>query len=236
MKYQPGKKRLTTVLEDEPARPISATPSSVYSTIDDTLTNSQAPRNSETPALSDGYAVWTVARLKQELKHRQFPIEGTRAELQQRVIAAHQDDIANGWVWNDASGSFYKLMPFDGEGVNPATLIGRHLSNLVPHKDGTISLCFEDIENLRAVVYPKGSGRIYCRLLPFPNIRWIPGELMVILEASVVLIQCVRENAASTVKTIGVRFEGCSKMEFFRCYQAAGQAPGNVYLDEDWDY
>ena len=55
------------------------------------------------------------------------------------------------------------------------------------------------------------------RLLPSPSSHWIEGVLKMIVEASLALIQCVRENAASTVKMTGFRFEGSSEMEFLRC-------------------
>lgn len=55
------------------------------------------------------------------------------------------------------------------------------------------------------------------RLFPFSSSHWIEGKLKTILEASVALIHCVRENTASTVKTIGFRVKGSSEMECLRC-------------------
>lgn len=178
---------------------------------------------------------WSLARLKQELKHRHLSISGSKTELLKRVIKAHQYDESNGWVWSQVSGSFYKRVSFDGEGINPSSLIGRHMHEITQHSDGTITLRFLDTEDHKAVVYPPGSAKIYCRLFPFPKERWIAGELKMVMDATVALCQCVRENAASTVKTIGFRFEGSEQMEYLRCWKHLGQIPGHVHLDAFWN-
>ena len=173
---------------------------------------------------------WSVKRQRQELQHRRLPIPDTTAKLLQRVIIAHQDDAENGWVWRPLSGSYYKIIPFDGKGVDPALLVGLHLEKLVKHIDGTVTFAFAGAGDLKAVVKPAASAKIYCNLLPFPRSEFVEGELKVIMEATVALQQCVRENVASTVRTIGFRFEGSEQMEFLRCWKDAGCNPASVYL------
>lgn len=228
--------------------PQSNRASSVYSNHDGYTSSNLRPQEIEplhyTPrpkapvigeSLEERTRDWSLARLKQELKHRSLSIGGNEAKLRQRVILAHQYDEGNGWVWNKVAGSFYKRIPFDGEGINPSTLVGHHMDDVTKLVDGTIILRFADIEDHRVAVNPIGSSRIYFHLLPFPREGWMTGELKMVMEATGALCQCVRETAASTVKTIGFRFEGSDELEFLRCWRNLGMPFGHVYLDDFWN-
>ena len=89
--------------------------------------------------------------VKEELRRRWLNTSGSTSDVSNRLIVALVRDYADGWTL----GSFAPglrldhllntmIVPFDGEGRDPETLVGQHLVEIKKNEDGTMTLEFSD--------------------------------------------------------------------------------------------
>ena len=89
--------------------------------------------------------------VKEELRRRWLPTYGSICDIRDRLIADLARDQRDGWTLGSFApglrlGSLLNTMivPFDGEGRDPETLVGQHLVEIKKNEDGTTSLEFPD--------------------------------------------------------------------------------------------
>ena len=85
----------------------------------------------------------TVRDLQHELRKRRLMVSGIKADLRRRLIEDLRTDYDNGWTCGKLLN--VRLIPFSGDGIDPQTLIGRHVTCIdEANSRGTVKLSFAD--------------------------------------------------------------------------------------------
>ena len=89
----------------------------------------------------------TVHKLQHELRKRRLMVSGIKADLRRRLIEDLRIDYDNGWTCGKLLSM--RLIPFNGDGIDPQTLIGLHVTSIGPARSHTnVKLSFSNGDSL----------------------------------------------------------------------------------------
>lgn len=91
----------------------------------------------------------TVRELQHELRKRGLSVTGIKRDLRKRVIKALRREYAEGWTLGYLLD--IKIIPFNGRGRDPRTLIGRHVTGLGEIEDNKMVIMLSDGEDATIV-------------------------------------------------------------------------------------
>ena len=87
--------------------------------------------------------VLIVRDLQDELRKRSLPVTGIRDDLIRRLIEALRTDYDDGWTCGKLLS--VRLTPLKGEGIDPQTLVGLHVTGIDEARSrGNVKLSFSD--------------------------------------------------------------------------------------------
>lgn len=162
----------------------------------------------------------TVRKLQHELRKRGLLVSGVKEDLRKRVIKALQSEYSDGWTRGYLLNT--KIVPFNGRGRDPQTLVGRFVTELGETEDNSMAIMLADGEEAIIVFQASDADN-----LDF----WIDDELfdlfftssyehrtygkkpLLVTEAATGVRKNYQGVVAATV--LGIKLAGMKEMAFF---------------------
>ena len=166
----------------------------------------------------------SVSALRQELRKRKLNGEGIVRDLRWRLMDALKSEYANGWTRGHLLN--IKIIPFDGRGRDPQTLVGRHVTGLRAKGSNRLTIMLSDGPD-ETVVYQTSkfqspddnqlhlglSGGLIRLLRRSSNKPQTHEEPLLITEAATAVCKNYQGEEAATI--IGIKLAGMKEMAFF---------------------
>lgn len=161
----------------------------------------------------------TVRELQHELRKRGLSVTGIKRDLRKRVIKALRSEYAEGWTLGYLLE--IKIIPFNGRGRDPRTLIGRHVTGLGEIEDNKMVIMLSDGEDPTIVCQASDADDLEFHMDEelFRLFHTSSGESrtyvknpLLVTDATIALCKNIQGVAAATI--FGIKLAGMKEMAF----------------------
>lgn len=161
----------------------------------------------------------TVRKLQHELRKRDLPVSGIK-DLRKRVMEALRSEYADGWTLGYLLN--IKIIPFNGRGRDPQTLVGRHVTGLSNWDDNTMTIMLSDDEDQTIVCQAADADdlnfvvdqELFTLFYTLSKKeRTYEKKPLLVTEAAVAL--CKGHQGAVAATILGIKLAGMKEMGFF---------------------
>ncbi|CAD6594528.1 MAG: hypothetical protein ASARMPREDX12_009295 [Alectoria sarmentosa] len=163
----------------------------------------------------------TVRELQHELRKRGLPVSGIKKDLRRRVMEALGSEYADGWTLGYLLNM--KIIPFNGRGRDPQTLVGRHVTGLSGwDDDNTMTIMLSDDEDQTIVCQAADADdlnfgmdqELFDLFYTSSNEeRTYEKKPLLVTEAAMALCKDHQGVVAATI--LGIKLAGMKEMGFF---------------------
>ncbi len=166
----------------------------------------------------------TVHAIRHELRKREINAFGSKVDLRIRLMAALRREYDSGWTCGYLLS--IKIIPFNGCGRDPQTLVGRHVAGLRAKGSNRLTIMLSDGPD-QTVVYQTSysplsdddemhlglSGGLFRLVRTSSDESQTYDQPLLITEAATALCRNHQGKVAATI--FGIKLEGMEQMAFF---------------------
>lgn len=158
--------------------------------------------------------------LQHELRKRGLPVSGIKKDLRNRVMEALRSEHADGWTLGYLLN--IKIVPFNGRGRDPQTLVGRHITGLSGWDDNTVTIMLSDGEDQTIVCQAADADDLNFGMdqelfdlfyTSSNDERTYEKKPLLITEAAIAL--CKDRQGVVATNIVGIKLAGMKEVGFF---------------------